>query len=545
MSKCFRRQKGIGMQVPENKTTQNALKHQFAGPVFSPKRVTMRKTCAFLFLLMMICSYPRLEAQEMQGFMNNVYAGFNSAGLNPSFSVATPYYLEIDLITAQAFIDNNYVYLAKDEYKFSRFFEKNPQFPTHQPDNQVAYDRYTLPDKWGLLKLGLRGPSVSLTTGRNSYGLTTAVRSETSIRNLPYELAKFIYSGLDFSPQWGVNYKDERDIHAASLTWSEIGLNYSRVVRERYRDYYTAGINVRYLKGFAGAYVNTDNVDYMIRGGDTLDVFNSNAEGGISVPIDYQDNTFSMSPLFPGSGFAFDLGISYQRKDRSPAFAGFSSLCAQQYIPYDFRVSASLIDLGFIRFKQHAMKLALDSASTFWPGFSSTTFTDVDNAVNILGNRFYANPTDIVSGNEITVGLPAALSVQADFNAGGDWYLGGLAVYPFSLWKASVRRQSLFTVIPHYEKSGYSFSFPVSLYNYSKPKIGFSFRFGGFFAGTDNLGSYFSFSDFTGIDVYFGLRIAFLKGDCKAYRKTTCGNNEYLRFKKAEKELRPKKLENQ
>jgi len=74
---------------------------------------------------------------------------------------------------------------------------------------------------------------------------------------------------------------------------------------------------------------------------------------------------------------------------------------------------------------------------------------------------------------------------------------------------------------------------PVSLYEWRYPRMGFAVRWEVLTIGSDNLGGFFGFSDFTGMDIYFAIKINFAKGNCgRGARFTGCGNEEYGRRKR-------------
>lgn len=103
----------------------------------------------FLFIAIFTVSGKLIHGQEMLGYLNNMYSGFSSAQVNPSATVSSPFYLDIIAFTVHAFAENNYIYLARREYRFSRFLERNPSFPVHGADNEATYDRYTRSNKNG------------------------------------------------------------------------------------------------------------------------------------------------------------------------------------------------------------------------------------------------------------------------------------------------------------------------------------------------------------------------------------------------------------
>ena len=68
---------------------------------------------------------------------------------------------------------------------------------------------------------------------------------------------------------------------------------------------------------------------------------------------------------------------------------------------------------------------------------------------------------------------------------------------------------------------------PVSLYNWTQPRIGFSMRVYNFTLGTDKLGGFFHMSDFTGLDLYFAVKFFFNKGNCRLKGPVHCGTDNY------------------
>lgn len=480
-------------------------------------------------------------AQEMLGIVNSSRAGISGSIINPAVSVTSPFYIDISFVAADIFAENNYLYLAKNEYKFSRFFSKSSAFPTHGPDNNlIAYDNYSIPDKKAFAQFRLVGPSFAVTVGRHSFGFVSGARAVMSLRNVPYELAKFMFTSLDYPPQNDINYVDNRNIYNAEMAWMENGFNYSYIFKQQSLDCWSAGITIKDLRGFAGGYLYTENINYTFLDKDTLIVNNIYAEGGYALPLDYQSNSFSANPLFKGKGIGVDLGVIYQKKKKYVQTTHLGKLCAQTYVPYQYKIGVSLLDIGRIKFTQNAQKFFLDNTSTYWPGLSSTGFTNMNDLTSTLSNHFYGNSTDIQQGNEIKISLPTTLSVQVDVNYYKNWYVNGTLVYPIQFSKSGLKQPALLAVSPRYETKLFEASLPLSLYDWTKPRIGLSARFMGFTIGTEKLGGYFHFTNFTGIDFYFGLKLSLNKGNCKGNSSSSsCGYAEYRKFLKKDKEKKP------
>lgn len=491
-----------------------------------------------LLLISVLMGTNSLFAQEMLGIVNSSYAGITGSVINPAITVTSPYYVDINLVAGNFSVENNYIYIAKEDYRFRYFFSKPPAFPTHGPDNNMyVYDYYNTKDKKAFASARLIGPSVALTIGRHAFGIVTGARSVTSTKNVPYDIAKFAFERREYPPQYGVNYTDDQNIYNAELVWAENGFNYSYVISQNSTDYWAAGITVKDLRGYGGAYLYTTNLDYILPDNDTLIVNNLKAEAGYSLPLDYETNDYIDDPLFRGKGLGIDIGVIYQKLKDYAQENNSSKLCAQKYTPYKYKIGVSLLDIGRIKFTQNAEKLVFDNVSTYWPDITSTEFSNVNEFTELLSNQFYGNPTELIQGNEINIALPTALSVQADVNYYKNWFINGTMVLPLQLSKSGLRRPSLFALTPRYETALFDVSMPISLFDWTKPRIGLSARFLWFFAGTEKLSGFFHYKDFTGLDFYFGAKISLRKGFCRNGRNSkksseNCGIEEYKMFQK-------------
>jgi hypothetical protein len=477
-----------------------------------------------------------LHAQEMLGIMNSSYSGISGSLINPALTVASPYYIDINLVTANVFAENNYLYMPKEEYRFSRFLQQNPEFPTHGPkDNLVFYDYYNRKDKDIYAQARLMGPSVAVTVGKNSFGITTGARAVASAKNIPYDIAKFAFEQLEYPPQFDINYIDNRNIYNAQMAWMETGLTYSREIFKQGLDYWTAGITVKDLRGYAGAYLSSENIDYVLLEHDTLIIHNMNVSMGLSLPVDYYSNSFTRDPLIRGKGIGLDLGVVYEQKKSAPSNTDYTKLCGQTYVPYKIRIGISLLDIGRIKFTQNAERLEFVDASTYWPGLTLLKFSSVQDFVNTMSTRFYGDTTQLVQGNSFKIALPTALSVQGDYNITGNWYASSILVCPVQFYKAGIRRPWQLAVTPRYQTRLFEIGLPVSIYDKYKPRVGLNLRFLGFFIGTEKLGGFFHFHDFTGLDLYVGLKVSLRKGNCRSkFTTPNCGISEYKKFIKSD-----------
>jgi len=250
--------------------------------------------------------------------------------------------------------------------------------------------------------------------------------------------------------------------------------------------------------------------------------------------MNYETNDYIDSPRFRGKGVGVDIGVIYEKKKSEVQDQPAGKLCAQNYTPYKYKIGVSIIDIGRVRFNNNAEKLVFNNVSGYWPEISMYNYTTVRNLTDTMSQIFYGNHSDLIQGNEITVGLPTALSVQADVNYYKNWYINGILVCPLQFSKTGIRRPVQLGLTPRYETALFEASMPITLYDLTKPRIGLSARFLWFFIGTEKISGFFHFKDFTGLDFYAGIKVSLRKGHCRNGTKKAenCGIEEYKMFNK-------------
>ena len=146
-----------------------------------------------------------------------------------------------------------------------------------------------------------------------------------------------------------------------------------------------------------------------------------------------------------------------------------------------------------------------------------------------LSGRFYdGDSTRSLVGDRITVYLPTALSAQLDFHFKKKWYVNSMIIIPVMYSIAQVYRPPQVVVTGRYETTDLEISLPVSLYYFTRPRVGLSARFRSFTFGTDHLGGFFHFTDFTGINFYAVIKINFSRELClRLNKKNPCGSLQF------------------
>ena len=198
-----------------------------------------------------------------------------------------------------------------------------------------------------------------------------------------------------------------------------------------------------------------------------------------------------------GSGFGFDLGFLYvvQENDES----------------YKWRFGASILDIGSIRFDKNAQTHVVNNPNTFQLNLRDFDDFELPGEGEALLLHFseqaLGNPTASLRGDNFKMALPTAISMQADYNVNDQLFLNGLLVHPVPIGPVSPGRQPLLAFTPRFEHRWFSASIPVSLLNWRKTNLGLAARLGFLVIGSDNIGSIFGKSDYSGTDIYAALKL--------------------------------------
>jgi len=475
--------------------------------------------------------------QEMLGATLGNYSGINSIQLNPGAMNSSKLWLDVQLAGGDLFFQNNFLYLAKREFVLWDILNAGFKFPSHNEDyGTEVRSFYTYRNnrpKDGFFNLRLNGPGAMLIWGDHAFGIHTAVRSIFSFHNLSYDIANFLYLGLNFKPQQNTRYDDDKRIWLGGLSWFEAGISYAYKVYGRGFDRVDAGISIRKLFGVAGLYMVSDDANYIVLNDSTLQVNNLHAEFGLSLPMDYTSGfNFQTDPLTTGGGWGFDLGAVYTRLVRPHQKYQVSRLCEQPYEDYIYRIGISLIDVGGIRFNQKAGKYLIDNRASLWEDLNSFTFRSIDHLLDTISYKFYGNSSTAQVDDHFTLWLPAAISVQFDYHYRNKWYLNATLFYPVSLSKATLHRPAQLAITPRYESRWWEVNLPISLQDWRLVRLGLSLRLYFLTIGTEKLGQFFRFNDFTGLDFYFSIKIPFEKGVCRSKGSGDCpAYEDYQRWK--------------
>ncbi len=483
-------------------------------------------TCIFKYILigLLFLSAQNIFSQQMLGLGFDNYNGSAGAMLNPAFLTNSKVYLDVNLITADIFTENNIGYIDKDSTGFWDLARMARNSASTNPEIQlVAYENHNTKNFAVISRV--QGPSVMVQKGRQAFAVGVSMRSVSTGVNIPYQLAAS--HGRLSDPLLLNKSFDDSNFSISSLSWAEIDLNYAYDLIDRGNTKISLGVGAKFLFGVAGGYIATRNLKFSVPDSRTLNIKNYDGDIGFVLPVNYNNyNKSDFNPVFKGHGLGLDVGFLYTRL-KTFTEPGEKRLCAKPYADYVYKFGVSIMDIGGIRFKNHTQVHGFDNRSANWQNFNTVQNSSINSTMQMLSDVFYDNPETSLQDTSLYMSLPTTLSIQYDYHFEGNFYLGACFLQPLRFRLKSVRQPPLLALIPRYETRIFGASLPVTVYNYEKIRIGASLRFYSITVGTEKLGTFLGIGNLTWMDFFFSVRFNLEKGSCMSYKKGACSNSTF------------------
>ena len=483
----------------------------------------MRKR--FLTLLLLVSCLFNVQAQDMLGTWGSNYGGVSSAIQNPALIANSKLYADINLIGVNFGYYHNDSYLENpDSYTFDYLHLKQIGFPI-QASKTNYYLTHEPEFENGFITARELGPAFMLNSGRNAFAVSYSLRQNVSITGIPDAIGTLLVNGFaDSSMIAHGPYNINNPIKVSGMVWSETAFTYARVLRSDTRNIMTLGATLKYLTGYGGGYLYINNIGLTMTSRDQLSLTHSSSKIAMSIPFGYNDgqSQFGYDANYKnGHGIGTDLGFTYQHNTDLHYVQRFSRYCEQEFAQYDYKIAVSLVDLGYITFKNNALSGTLVNTKPINYNINNNQFYSIQSAVDTINNRF--NPADSsITRKKFSIITPTALSFQYDKRITDKIYVCAAGIIGIPISKNSLIRPSQLAIIPRYESDIFEVSLPLSLYQYSRPRLGLSARIFFLTLGTDRLLSLSGVHDYYGYDFYASIRLNFMKIFRMNYIKGEC-----------------------
>lgn len=458
----------------------------------------------FLVYIAFVGSFIPVFGQNAFGTLHGNYTPTNSVYVNPSSMLDSKVWLDINIVGAGSYVNNNLVYLEDQSWlglmrnlnQVRKGELSEDQLPS---ENDIGYNQgrrnYHMYNR-----NFVTGPSGVWSQGDHAAGLAFGVRSYTSVRKIPRFVGQFIENGVpQFTPQHDIDYSVE-NLRVASLQFGEIKGSYAYTFLKRQRNMFMGGISISKFISVAGAAANVYNLDFNVD------------NDSLAVLFDVQaDAMYTPNPRMNWKGgMGLDLGFTYQKMvGEASSYYPNSPKMGCSDVPYLYKIGISIIDIGSIKFDSDDVQFAgYDFDNYYWEQYASEEINE-DNPIDV----FAALESNIGEGqvrNPNKIRLPTYLSAQFDYNVWASrFYVNATIIQgaPVSKKKFGIRHANSLSVTPRFETYWFEAALPISLYEYQYPQLGLSLRLGPLSLGTDKLLNWIKKSDLYGTDIYFHLKI--------------------------------------
>ncbi|OEK07149.1 DUF5723 family protein [Roseivirga misakiensis] len=436
-----------------------------------------------------------------------------SSRVQPAAIADSPYKFDFNLVNGNYYLTNNIGFTQRgaEGTELIRFLDRDPRFLQ--------------------TNLGLGGMSVLFSLPRKQgLAIQFQLRAAGSTQDLT---ADFITQINRFSDQRFIDSNVTNQTgEFAFAAWQELALTYAFVQKDDGFHRWKVGGTLKFVNPMGSVWLDMQDIDYSVDNVGIVNFTEFRSRFGYSANLDrYQqfDGTDAFNGLPKGTGFrpAVDFGVVYERVAyrRDPRAANRTAL--ERDITYEFKLAASITDLGIMNFDQGSAAFATLGVN---PGVP-TPGDILDNINSFQELRDSLDTFLQIEGIDGTysVSLPTSLNLSYDYNVGNNLYFGASARIDLTgLLPADFRvaYPNSITLNPRYETGNYGFYMPI-FYNFSgDTDLGMALRYGAFTVGTPSFGSFVSKQKKSG-GVYFSVSINKLKANSKkpyCFGRSTTGS---------------------
>lgn len=357
------------------------------------------------------------------------------------------------------------------------------------------------------------GPSFLMNLGKHSFGILTSLKAVSGTTNMPKELAIFVLKGSTASELQGKTFNLNSFV-SGTMVYTDIAFNYSYQIVNNYKSRQRLGITAHYLSGI-------NSLDFEDRGGTKWSFIGDSSiymdKGHLYYNYAAAKST-KMSELLAtrGRGFAFDIGYNYISKKKSRPTR--TTMCPnirfggtiREYQEYKWRFGASLMDIGMITYDKQTDYNEYVNASGTTKNLDKAFYLGVFALDRKLWYDFSSNNSDVkyISNNKYTHYTATRLNVQFDYHYKDNYYFSFNGSHRLPMPGVIANHApNILSLAARYESTKYQFELPISLIEYQYPIIGFNFRVGPFYMGTNHLPEIIGLRNIRGLDIFAGLKL--------------------------------------
>lgn len=472
-------------------------------------------TVLFIVLLFSLSS----QAQDYHAIEGSPYAGAIGVANNPASIVNTPYPWDITVFSLQETNTTNAL-------KFSDFGYLTPGIIRYTWVNGPLARYAAFNFNVHLLNVRLSvGRNQSICFGANIRGYGAARTGKVNYNDTLRNMNEF------FNLNEGTTY----DASLVSSSWVEGFISYARTLVDNAYGRLNGGVTLKPSRGISGVYAQLSggSVDRNVTSGNPLTIYNLAAgtgHYGYSNNYDYwktSQSTFQNIKDFLGHtqlGAAADLGVEYLVKPQTVNVYGEGD----SYYDYDWKIGASLLDLGYNKFQYGSQSRVARNPNTSVTDSALdekfarvNSLADFNDSMATIVKTFYASP------GEFKIWDPARLVINIDRPLPGHFAVN--TNLTLNLGGSNTGRRlftkdiTLLSVTPRWEVKRLGAYLPLEVTTNGKVWIGGAFKAGPLLMGIDNWSNLLTKTKLANGGIYLALVIRPGKGfSFREEKRYTC-----------------------
>ncbi len=475
----------------------------------------------FCFCLLIVC-FVKIAAQNNFSFSNDNYSGINSTVLSPTqpFLNSNPW--DVNLISADILLQNDYAYISKQNVLGllnSEILIANPKKNIKGENQPNVFDFYNKERADFLLNSDFMGPSFSMTANIKEKKYVFGLFSRMRVQGAVLHLDNYFRFGNEMIPQPS-DYK-MNPFSSTVMNWSEVGLNMGTEIFPYSDKHWILGMNLKYEIGLDAANIishkdidlsasepaPTEDPDYM-------NIYASNYDVSMSyiTNYDFENNRYEYKQN--GSGLGLDVGITMVDKDKRED-------------EYNSKVSLNVLDIGSVNFKQ-GINHSFKNGQTIWlqnnPVFKDEDFTTQEDYFKKLSKEAYGDENASFVGNGFRVGLPTSINANYSQRVKKNHFINFNWIQRIPFFKNSVKRNNMVNANYSVQREAVGYGISTSLSEYKHLYFGGYLRLGPVILGSENLfPMFFKHKHLHAAAFYLAIKLyPFWDNEFKRHRREKC-----------------------
>ena len=444
-----------------------------------------------LIIVFVFTSFISLKAQSYLGFLSDNYSGVHGIISNPANIVDSRFNTDINLVSGSLGVTNdafgvNIFDALNADYKFDKSAKK---YYTANNNFQVNVD--------------ILGPSFMFNINKsNAIALSSRLREIGNVSNVDGAFFNRVSEELN-----NTNFiSPAQNFNIVQNGWAEFGLTYAAVLINNDKNFFKAGLTVKYLSGLQNVYGNANNLSFAYKIGlvpspktNKITTTGEITAGGVDAAGKFSDK-FEFNA---GTGFGADLGFIYEYRPNIDEVRDLKD--KNKYL---IKLGFSVTDFGSIDYTNNKQSIYNVNATITEEDYdASSSPEELLRAQYILKENLAATKYS----------LPTSAHFNLDWNVYNKFYINANADYNINS-KTAINTNTIgnnYSITPRIETKWFSLFVPLNLMEYSGFQAGAGMRLGPLTIGSGSIITNFISDDSKAADFYLGLKIPVYQGRIK------------------------------